>query len=162
MSQFGDDVDPGEYLLRRVSKDPQRYDPSLAIPVSPLEFRPNRKRDADGLSFFRESKLSPTRLANSAMKPADNYVVVKIKVADLLGLGLTVKPDQQEGGTDRRNGVNFDQHGVSAANGCMGCDMVGACAHVARHAAKGAESNRTRNLAWQSLERASRPGVRAC
>jgi hypothetical protein len=98
MSQIGDDVDPGEYLLRRVSKEPQRYDPSLDIPVSPLEFRPNRKQDVDGLSFFRESKLSPTRLANSsATKPASNYVVVRIKVADLLGLGLTVKLDQQEG-----------------------------------------------------------------
>src|SRR5271157_2380747 len=63
-------------------------------------------------------------------------------------------------GTDQRNGVNFDQHDGGAVGGCMRYDMIGASAHVARHAAKSAESNRTRNLAWQSLERTGRPGVR--
>ena len=43
-----------------------------------------------------------------------------------------------------------------------GYDVIGAYAGVARHVAKSAESNRTRNLAWQSLERTGRPGVRAC
>ena len=45
---------------------------------------------------------------------------------------------------------------------CRGCDVVGAYAGVARHVAKSAESNRTRNLAWLSWERTGRPGVRAC
>lgn len=99
MSPIGDEVDPEEYVLRRVSKtaNPPRYDPSLRMPISPFEFRPHKERDVDGLSFFRESKLSPTRLAHSAKKPAENYVVVKIKVADLLALGLSVKPNQAEG-----------------------------------------------------------------
>ncbi len=54
------------------------------------------------------------------------------------------------GGTDHRNGVRYDQQDGSAASGCMMCDMIGACAPVARHVAKSAESNRARNLAWQS------------
>jgi hypothetical protein len=97
MSRVGDVVDPGEYVLRRVSKDPQRYDPSLPLPVSPFEFRPHKDRDTDGLSFYRESELSASKLASLANKPADNYVVVKLKVADLLALGLSVQPLQEEG-----------------------------------------------------------------
>ena len=65
-------------------------------------------------------------------------------------------------GTDHRNGVSFDQQDGSAIGGCTGYDVIGAYAGVARHVAKSAESDRTRNLAWQSLERTGRPGVRAC
>jgi hypothetical protein len=97
MSRVGDDVDPGEYVLRRVSRNTQRYDPSLPLPITPFEFRPHKDRDTDGLSFFREIKLSPSKLANSATKPADNYVVVKLRVADLLALGLSVQPIEDEG-----------------------------------------------------------------
>jgi hypothetical protein len=65
-------------------------------------------------------------------------------------------------GTDHRNGVSFDQQDGSALGGWTGHDAIGAYARVARHVAKSAESNRARNLAWQSLERTGRPGVRAC
>jgi len=65
-------------------------------------------------------------------------------------------------GTDQRNGVGFDQQDGSAVDGCMCCDMIGAHTPVARHAANSAESNRTRNLAWQSWARSGRPGVRTC
>jgi hypothetical protein len=75
---------------------------------------------------------------------------------------LCTKPTDMRNGTDQRNGVNFDQHDGSAAGACMSYDMIGACAHVARHAAKSAESKRVRNLAWPSLVRTGRPGVRAC
>jgi len=92
MSRVGDDVDPREYVLRRVSKNAQRYDPSLPIPITPLEFRPHKERDTDGLSFYREISLSASKLANLATKPADNYVVAKLLVADLQALGLSVQP----------------------------------------------------------------------
>ncbi len=65
-------------------------------------------------------------------------------------------------GTDHRNGVIFDQQNGSAPGGWTGHDAIGAYAGVARHVAKSAESNRTRNLAWQSWARTGRPGVRAC
>ena len=51
---------------------------------------------------------------------------------------------------------------AARVGGWTGYDVIGAYAGVARHAAKIAESNRTRDLAWQSLERTGRPGVRAC
>jgi hypothetical protein len=65
-------------------------------------------------------------------------------------------------GTDLRNGVSIDQQNGSAPGGWTGHDAIGAYAGVARHVAKSAESNRTRDLAWSSLERTGRPGVRAC
>ena len=65
-------------------------------------------------------------------------------------------------GTDHRNGVSFDQQDGSAVGGCTRYDVIGAYADAARHAAKSAESGRTRNRAWQSWARTGRPGVRAC
>ena len=64
-------------------------------------------------------------------------------------------------GTDQRNGVNFDQQEGSAVGGRPAWGEIGAHAHVARHVTKSAESNRTRNWAWQGLERTGRSGVRA-
>jgi hypothetical protein len=61
-----------------------------------------------------------------------------------------------------RHGVSFDQLYGSAVGGFTGCNVIGAHGRVTRHVAKSAESNRTRNLAWQSWERTCRPGIRAC
>jgi FG-GAP-like repeat len=52
--------------------------------------------------------------------------------------------------------------GTKTNRGAVGAKIRAHFAGVARHVAKSAESNRTRNLAWQSLERTGRPGVRAC
>jgi hypothetical protein len=82
--------------MGRVSKNPDHYNPSLPVPVASFEFRPNKNRDFDGLSLYRECKLSPAKLAHSAPKAADNYVVVKLKVRDLLDLGRSVRPDQRD------------------------------------------------------------------
>ena len=49
----------------------------------------------------------------------------------------------------------------SALGGWAGCEVIGAYANAARHAAKNAESDRARSMAWPSLARTSRPGVRA-
>jgi hypothetical protein len=92
-----------------------------------------------------------------------------MSVADRKGTSLRdqrvpasrLRRDVVDRGTDQRNGVSFDQQDVSAVVGITGCNVIGAHAHVARHVAKSAESNRTRNMAWQSLERTGRPGVRA-
>ncbi len=40
---------------------------------------------------------SPTTLANSATKPASEYVISRIKVADVLGLGLSLKLSESTG-----------------------------------------------------------------
>ena len=48
-----------------------------------------------------------------------------------------------------------------ALGGWAGCEVIGAYTNAARHAAKNAESDRARSMAWPSLARTSRPGVRA-
>jgi hypothetical protein len=67
----------------------------------------------------------------------------------------------KQGGTDQRSGVSSDHQAASAVGGHTGHNVIGASASLARHAAKGAESARTRSLMWQSWERTGRPGVRA-
>ena len=64
-------------------------------------------------------------------------------------------------GTDHRNGVSFDHQDGSALGGWAGYDVIGAYADVARHVAKNAESKRPRSMAWPSLIRTNRLGVRA-
>jgi hypothetical protein len=59
-------------------------------------------------------------------------------------------------GTDHQNGVSFDQQHGSALGDRIGHDAISAYAGVARHVAKSAESSRTRNWVWQSLERTGR------
>ena len=54
-------------------------------------------------------------------------------------------------GTDQRNGVNCDQQDGSAVGGRRGWAEVVRHTHLAQHAAKSAESDRVRNLAWPSL-----------
>jgi hypothetical protein len=63
-------------------------------------------------------------------------------------------------GTDHRIGVSFDHKDGSAAGGSTGYDVFSAYAGAARHAAKNAESEPTRNMAWPSWARTGRPGVR--
>ena len=94
-----------------------------------------------------DSKMAPMapKASESKMAPAPKAELLDIKTR----------------GTDHRNGVSFDQHDDSALGSWTGHDAIGAYAGVARHVAKSAESNRTRNLAWQSLARTGRPGVRA-
>jgi hypothetical protein len=54
--------------------------------------------DTDGLSFYRLADVSPERLKESAGKPADEYTVVGLRVADILAEGLTVvrTPDHSQ------------------------------------------------------------------
>ena len=87
-------IDPQEYILRRIPKS--YYKRSLPTPVATAAFRPN-DNDDDGLSFYRECMTSPTTLANSARKPASEYVIARIKVADVLGLGLSLKLSESTG-----------------------------------------------------------------
>ena len=96
MSQSGEVVDPGESIFRRIPKIPDYYDPSLPTPILALAFRPN-KQDSDGISFYRELFLTVDRLAGSARKPAEFYIVARFKAADLFALGLSLVPVQEEG-----------------------------------------------------------------
>ena len=65
--------------------------------VSPYAFKPHKKRDPDGLSFFREDFVSCSDVAIACKHP-DGARVVRLKVAAILALGLRVDaaPDPQE------------------------------------------------------------------
>jgi hypothetical protein len=83
-------LQPGEILLRRVHRT-QMQSGSLGRGV----YTPNQS-DTDGLSLYRLADVSPQRLKESAAKPADEYAVVGLRVADVLAEGLSVVrvPDQ--------------------------------------------------------------------
>ncbi len=87
-------IDPEEYVLRRIHKS--NYKRLLPIPVATAAFRPN-DNDDDGISLYRECMTSPATLASSARKPASEYVIARIKVADVLGLGLSLKLSESIG-----------------------------------------------------------------
>jgi len=86
-----DPASPDEYILRRIPKDGGRYKPSQNEPVQRVAFEPS-KWDVDGISVFRELFLSAADLA-SAGTNKNGYCVARLRVSDLLALGLTVVPD---------------------------------------------------------------------
>jgi hypothetical protein len=89
MSQDPTPIDPDEPILRRIHIS--QYKAGLPIPIQAGAFRPSTEDD-DGLSFYREYHLSAVALARSGRKPAEEYVVVRYRARDLLGLGLTLEP----------------------------------------------------------------------
>jgi hypothetical protein len=80
----------------RAEPGPDYYNPSLPTPMLALAFRPN-KQDNDGISLYREFFLTVDRLAGSARKPAEFYVVARFRAADLFAMGLSLLPTQEEG-----------------------------------------------------------------
>ena len=86
-----DSLRPDEYLLRRVHRSQIRPDTG----ESPRgAFTPN-SGDTDGLSFYREDSVDPSQLI-AATKRHEDFVVLRIKVAEVtkLGLSLVQKPDE--------------------------------------------------------------------
>lgn len=65
--------------------------PSLNEPVQRVAFEPS-KRDVDGISVFRELFLSAADLAKAGTSN-NGYCVARLRVSDLIALGLTVVPD---------------------------------------------------------------------
>jgi hypothetical protein len=59
--------------------------------VTPYAFEPHKKRDVDGMSFFREDFVTPRQVAEACRHP-DGALVARIKVRHLRKLGLTVQP----------------------------------------------------------------------
>lgn len=76
-------------MLRRIPNAPDYFKGSLADPITPQAFRPN-KNDTDGISLYRELFTSAEELAATG-KNGDCYVA-RIAVADLIELGLAVVP----------------------------------------------------------------------
>ncbi|MGH6635281.1 MAG: hypothetical protein ACRED0_03805 [Gammaproteobacteria bacterium] len=86
-------VTPGEHVLRRIPNNKDWYKESLAEPVQRVAFEP-RKTDTAGLSVFRELFVSAAKVAAGGPGRA-GYYVSRLRIADLLMLGLTVVPDPQ-------------------------------------------------------------------
>lgn len=90
-------IDPEEMLLRRVARQPGQYEPHLDPSLTRGAFTPNRQ-DHDGLSLFREALISASTLAHAARRPASDYVVARLRVSDVMTLGLSVVPCPDPGG----------------------------------------------------------------
>jgi len=91
-----DPVDSAEYVLRRVPNHVQYVNLNLPQSVQSEAFRPNDK-DGHGISVFRELFISAQDLAMKSPKEGD-YYVVRLAVADLATLSLSVEPDPQVDG----------------------------------------------------------------
>ena len=63
-------VHPDEWILRCIHRD--NTDPSAPTLVKRCEFEP-KKRDVDGLSFYRERYTSVEALVNATRSPGDVY-----------------------------------------------------------------------------------------
>lgn len=82
---------PDEYLLRRVHRNQIRTgsDEFTRGAITP------NSGDTDGLSFYREASVSLSQLLAATDRP-DDFLVLRIKVAEITKLGLSVvqKPDE--------------------------------------------------------------------
>jgi hypothetical protein len=88
---------PREVLLRAIPNAPGYFKASIGKwAVDPYAFQPNKKRDVDGMSFFREDFTTPKEVANTNRHPA-RARVAKITVRQLRSLGLDVQCDPDEG-----------------------------------------------------------------
>lgn len=94
MTDQQDPISPDEYVLRRIPKDKNRYDPSLNEPVQRIAFEPS-KWDIDGISVFRERFVSATDLAKAGTNN-NGYCVARLSVSNLFALGLTIVPDPRD------------------------------------------------------------------
>ncbi len=81
-----------EILLRAVPNAPGYIKPSMGKwAVNPSVFEPHKKRDVDGMSFFREDFITPQELAKSNTN-ADGVHIVQISASQLRELGLSAEP----------------------------------------------------------------------
>lgn len=95
MSDDAPPIDPDEFLLRRIPITGGYFDTKKSPPVQPGAFRPNAG-DTDGISFYRERLLSPSELVARSKRPPGTTKVARLLARDLLALGLTLEPKQEE------------------------------------------------------------------
>ena len=84
-------VSRDEYVLRAIPNVKDYYNSSLGEPIQRVVFQPDKRRDLDGLSVFRERFVTATKIAMALPKRGD-YYVVRLSVEDLNAIGLTVIP----------------------------------------------------------------------
>jgi hypothetical protein len=85
------DISPDEYVLRRVHKN--HYTAGLPVPVQKAAARPT-EADTDGLSVYLERSYhnNPSGiLAQVDEAKRGSYYVARVRVAELVALGLHVR-----------------------------------------------------------------------
>ena len=95
MSDVAPPIDPEEFLLRRIPITGGYFDPKKSPPVQPGAFRPNAG-DTDGISIYRERLLSASELVARSKRPPGTTKVARLLAKDLLALGVTLEPKQEE------------------------------------------------------------------
>ena len=83
-------VSPDEILLRRIPNNKSycyRDRATSALVVDPYAFTPNRKRDTDGMSFYRENFATPEEVALD-YPPDGGARVARVAVQLVIDLGL--------------------------------------------------------------------------
>jgi hypothetical protein len=89
---------PREIILRAIPNTGGYFKESMGNwAVDPYAFEPNKRRDSDGMSFFRADFTTPEELANANRHPA-RARVAQITILQLRELGLDVEldPDQSQ------------------------------------------------------------------
>jgi hypothetical protein len=85
-------VRPDEFLLRAIPNAIGYFKQSMGRwSVDPYAFTPNKKRDPDGMSFYREDFVSAKSVSDNNGYPA-GVRVARIKAKELIELGLTIEP----------------------------------------------------------------------
>jgi hypothetical protein len=91
-------IHPAEVLLRAIPNTAGYYKEEMGDwQVNPYTFQPNKKRDIDGMSFFREHFTTPGKVASTNKHP-DRARVARVMAWQLqqLGLEAIAQPDEKE------------------------------------------------------------------
>jgi hypothetical protein len=78
-----------ENLLRLITKD--WYKPKGPVRFGRLAFQPNGN-DTDGISLYREQFVTPEKVAASVKRRLGQFYVVQLRVSEIRGLRLTLRP----------------------------------------------------------------------
>jgi hypothetical protein len=91
-------VSPDEVLLRAVPNMPGYIDRKLGKwTVDPYSFEPNKKRDIDGMSFFREDFVTRKEVSRRNRHPAGAHVIrVNARVFEKFNLQIEATPIETE------------------------------------------------------------------
>lgn len=112
MQNGGEAIQPDEILYRRIL--PSYYQPALSPKPSLEAFRPT-KHDADGLSFFRESRVTLAQASQHPRKPEVRHPVAKLRAGDLTDLGVELRIDEPPPGHIITPNVCFANRDIAPA-----------------------------------------------
>ena len=91
-----DPVGDDEFLLRAIPNSVNYIKQSMqAWRIDPYAFRPNKNRDPDGMSFFREDFVSRRKVSKACRHP-DGARVARLRAKDVRALDVTIKPDPRD------------------------------------------------------------------